>query len=247
MPVDYTIDQAQGWVHVTYRGIITDQELVTSIERLHADPAHQIGMPTLVDFEPVERLEVSAGALRATADMEETTVDRIGRPWAVAIVAPNDDAYRVACLYRKLREASPEHVGVFRDEEDARRWLGLIADSVSSQIGMSLRFLDRLGSLTPEARAGIRLPEDPIEYVEAVRMVRAAIETEPAGGDLKRLADFATRADRQLDDLGVTDDLGAMAKEAVRSIIVWPQPDVRGACQVVYQPFEGTIHFAVLI
>lgn len=122
-----------------------------------------------------------------------------------------------------------------------------VSYTIDQTIGMALRFLDRLGALTSQERSAIRLPEDPILYLEAVRQIRAALEADSGGDDLKRLVEFAGRADRQLDDLGVTDDLGAMAKEAVRSILIWPQAGVRTACQVVYQPFEHLVPFAVLV
>lgn len=52
-------------------------------------------------------------------------VDPVQHPWAVAIIAPQDEVYWVARTYEVLRAGSPETVRVFRDAVEAEGWARL--------------------------------------------------------------------------------------------------------------------------
>jgi hypothetical protein len=114
---------------------------------------------------------------------------------------------------------------------------------------MALRFLSRVGVLTREERQGIHIPEDPIAFADALRTLESALEERrsqdachPSGG----LCEFARRADRHLDEIGIVEDLRIMAGAAVRAVLLWPRAEVLTACQVAYRPFEELIPFASL-
>jgi hypothetical protein len=123
MPVTYTIDPEAGMVRMTCSGVLTNEELVDSIERLHTDPARRPGMPSLVDCREVQQMLVTPAGLEAAATLEGVLVDPAQEAWAVAIVAPQDEVFWSARTYEALRSGSPEKVRVFRDRVEAEGWL----------------------------------------------------------------------------------------------------------------------------
>lgn len=54
MPVTYTIDKEAGLVRMTCSGVLTNEELVAGVGRLHSDPARAPGMGSLVDCRNIE-------------------------------------------------------------------------------------------------------------------------------------------------------------------------------------------------
>jgi hypothetical protein len=126
------------------------------------------------------------------------------------------------------------------------------SDPLSNQISEALRFLKRLVALAPEERSAIRIPEDPVAYAEAARLVVAVVEQGHGlgGSGAPRLspgaAAFAERADMHLEALGITGNLYDLARLAARAILAWYLPAARTAARTVYAPFEDTIPQATL-
>lgn len=118
-------------------------------------------------------------------------------------------------------------------------------DPVSQQVGLALRFLDRLRGLTPDEWAAVSRPADPDAYAVAVSWIRAALQgvlgeaNHPTGGR----QEFAARADRYLDELGLVEDRWTMAREAVRAVLVADLPAAELSVGMVYEPFEHLIRF----
>ena len=130
MPATYTIDQQSDIVRVECFGDFTNQDMLDCLARLYNDPARSPGMPSLVDCRGIERMMVTTAGVQAAVMVEATMVDRRQPPWAVAVIAPQDDVFWMARTYEVLRAGSPERVRVFRQPSDAERWLGsLKADS----------------------------------------------------------------------------------------------------------------------
>jgi hypothetical protein len=123
-------------------------------------------------------------------------------------------------------------------------------DTVGAQMGVALRFMDRLQELTPAQRGIVRAPQDPDAYAEACvsvqRHLEAALREErgttphPTGG----LQAFAWRTDRHLDELGITGDLWDLARAAIQAILVWSRAQT--SARVLYAPFEDLIPYASL-
>jgi hypothetical protein len=121
---------------------------------------------------------------------------------------------------------------------------------IGAPMGAALRFMDRLQGLTPAERRMVRAPRDPDAYAEAMVWVQghlgAALREErgtaqhPTGG----LQAFAWRADRHLDELGITGDLWHLARAAIEAILVWSRAQPSAA--VLYAPFEDLIPYASL-
>jgi hypothetical protein len=123
LPATYTIDAASDVVRVECFGVFTNQDMLDCLARLFTDPARRPGMPSLVDCRGVERMMVTPSGLQAAVMVEATMVDRRQPPWAVAVIAPQDEVFWMARTYEVLRAGSPENVRVFRQHREAERWL----------------------------------------------------------------------------------------------------------------------------
>ncbi len=123
MPATYTIDAASDVVRVECFGVFTNQDLLDCVARLYNDPARRPGMPSLVDCRGVERMLVTPSGVQAAVMVEATMVDWRQPPWAVAVIAPQDEMFWMARTYEVLRAGSPESVRVFRQSRAAERWL----------------------------------------------------------------------------------------------------------------------------
>ena len=123
MPATYTIDQESAVVRVECFGVFTNEDMLDCVARLYNDPARKPGMPTLVDCRGVERMMVTPSGVQAAVVVQATMVDRRQPPWAVAVIAPQDEVFWMARTYEVLRAGSPETVRVFRQPAAAKRWL----------------------------------------------------------------------------------------------------------------------------
>jgi hypothetical protein len=123
-------------------------------------------------------------------------------------------------------------------------------EATGRQIGIALRFLDRLVALPPAQRLTVRVADEADTYLEAVAWVRAALRGADKGRGLEHPTGgreaFAERMDRHLDEAGIVDALWMFAREAVRAILVWDQSEAQHSCRLVYQPFEAVIPLASL-
>lgn len=123
MPATYTIDATSDVVRVECFAEFTNQDLLDCLARLYNDPARRPGMPSLVDCRGVERMLVTPSGVQAAVMVEATMVDWRQPPWAVAVIAPQDEVFWMARTYEVLRAGSPECVRVFRQSSEAERWL----------------------------------------------------------------------------------------------------------------------------
>ena len=123
MPATYTIDQHSAVVRVECFGVFTNQDMLDCLARLCNDPDRKPGTPSLVDCRGVETMMVTPDGVQAAVMVEATMVDRWQPPWAVAVIAPQDEVFWMARTYEVLRAGSPESVRVFRQPAEAERWL----------------------------------------------------------------------------------------------------------------------------
>jgi hypothetical protein len=131
-------------------------------------------------------------------------------------------------------------------------WKGEDLAPIGAQMGVALRFMDRLVALTQAEREAVRMPEDPEAYAGAAGSVQVQLEAalreerdtppHPTGG----LQAFAWRADRHLDELGITGDLWDLARGAIQAILVWTRPGAQTPARILYAPFEHLIPYASL-
>ncbi|MBN2003944.1 MAG: hypothetical protein JXA21_11370 [Anaerolineae bacterium] len=125
MAIKYRIDQMMSIVYVNLTGEVSDAEFTNAIEMLLHDPKYCPGIDSMIDFRAIERFDVSPQTIHQALAIVSNTLDDYPYPWRMAIVAPSSHVYGISRVYQILREGSMEEVGVFRDAESAREWLGL--------------------------------------------------------------------------------------------------------------------------
>jgi hypothetical protein len=129
----------------------------------------------------------------------------------------------------------------------------MTADDLARQIQLATFFLRRLAGLPPATRAAIPIPGYQNDtYVTDTLQVRTFIRK--AGrkneggttGITEQIETFVQRAERALERAGITGELGAIAAEAVRAILIRPLAEAEHWASSVYQPFETVIPYKAI-
>jgi hypothetical protein len=124
MPISYEIDEARGLVHTTASGTLTDSDILQLKARLVADPRWRSTMRELSDVRAIDKLEVTAEGVQSMMLRDQSDAAALAS-YRLAIVVSKEVAYGMARMYQILTERTVPHVGVFRDMEEARSWLGV--------------------------------------------------------------------------------------------------------------------------
>lgn len=124
MPIRYRIDKQRRLVLTTATGVLTDEELLDHKRALIVDPEFEPGMRELSDTRTIERLSVTPAGVRKMVALDQDHADRLG-DYRLAIVAPADASFGTARMYQMLTEANVQNIGVFRQMEEAEKWLEL--------------------------------------------------------------------------------------------------------------------------
>ncbi|MBT3700746.1 MAG: hypothetical protein HOE62_22465 [Alphaproteobacteria bacterium] len=124
-PLDYDIDEDLGVVHLRGSGQVTNDDMQNMPTRVAADKRLRKGMLSLTDLSNITEYKVTTeGVERYMATLESTREVR-GQSKA-AIVAPMDLHYGMArVLELKSDGRGPLRYMVFRNREDACKWLGI--------------------------------------------------------------------------------------------------------------------------
>ena len=122
MPINSQIDSSLGVVFSTFQGVVTQEEILGQVENFISDSTFQPSFNHLIDTRGTTRFDVSFAGMRAVSS--HTTFNEKSRR---AVVVGENEMYEAARVYQILREEQrkPDQVQVFRDMEEARRWLGL--------------------------------------------------------------------------------------------------------------------------
>jgi hypothetical protein len=120
MAWSYRIDPARRVVFSVFEGTVTDEELPAYAAALRADPDFEPSFSQLADTRGVVRLDVSGAAVGLLVG-----VNPYGAGSRTAVVVSSDLAFGMARMYQIRRSSAPDEVEVFRDVNEARRWLGL--------------------------------------------------------------------------------------------------------------------------
>ena len=123
MPMNYRVDRAAGVVQLRCWGILTNEEMLDCVTRMHSDPARQPGMPSLVDCRDIQELRATPQGIHAAVVLEQVIADPSEEHWSIAVIAPQDDVFWLGRLYEVLRAGSPSTVRIFRNARDAGEWL----------------------------------------------------------------------------------------------------------------------------
>ena len=120
MPASYEIDPQRRLVLSRLWGAVTDAEVYDHNRRLRADPSFNPTYLQLTDLTGVTQIGVTTGMIN------DTSLDQFFEPGTRrAIIACDDGVYGMARMFALRAESVGQTIQVFRDEQQARDWLGI--------------------------------------------------------------------------------------------------------------------------
>jgi hypothetical protein len=109
-------------VLTTASGTLTDSDNLQLKARLVADPRWKPGIRELSDVRSIDRLEVTTEGVQQMEWHDEDDAAALAS-YRLAIVVSQQGVYEMARIYQMLTEHTVPNVRVFRDMEEANRWL----------------------------------------------------------------------------------------------------------------------------
>lgn len=121
MSCSYTIDLTRSLVLSRGWDVLTDGELLAHVRALTIDPRFVRNFHQLADLRDVVDVEVTASTIREMAMLN---------PYGVgsrrAVVVTSDVLFGMARMYKILRDEPADELEIFRNLDDALRWLGVL-------------------------------------------------------------------------------------------------------------------------
>ncbi|MAG97541.1 MAG: hypothetical protein QF797_02845 [Alphaproteobacteria bacterium] len=124
--MSYRIDLKRGAVFLTATGRLTNDDLITCVAGLNADPDLMPGMPTLTDATGVTEMEVDLKGFRALTEVMDNSQTPRGESRAALLVTKHGDAMlgKLLMAISKAESSLPRY-RVFDDRAAAESWLGI--------------------------------------------------------------------------------------------------------------------------
>jgi len=120
MPAEYKIDKILEVVFSAAHGIITDKEAYSHQDKLRNDPDFSPGFSQFFDFTLITGAELSIDAIHHLAERNP-----FGLGSKRAFVAPSDLMYGLSRMFQVLTSDHSDELTVFRDMDEARKYLSL--------------------------------------------------------------------------------------------------------------------------
>jgi hypothetical protein len=125
--ISYDWNEDLQLITIEASGVLTGAEVVGMREKMNADPRLGPGLRELVDVRKVTELRINASDIDLFLSMDDVYGERVTSR-LIAILATSDSTFGMARMY-EMRSGRDDRISVFRDEAEARAWLG---DGVAS-------------------------------------------------------------------------------------------------------------------
>lgn len=124
MPIEYTYNEKRNFLHTSFFGTITDEDLRKHAEAVAADPRIRPGLCELVDLTGIEAVSASSASLELIIKIDMAHIDKFAGQ-RTAIIATTDLLFGYARMYQTMVDLqnSPMKIRVFRTSEEAKKWL----------------------------------------------------------------------------------------------------------------------------
>jgi hypothetical protein len=123
VPIEFSFEVTARRRIATFRGPITDRELLDAYTILLGDPAYDASLDDLIDLRGVTHMGVTSAGLHSLISMYEER-DSPGYPTRSAILAPTDVLYGVSRMFQTMRgDDHPDELEVFRTLPESMAWL----------------------------------------------------------------------------------------------------------------------------
>jgi hypothetical protein len=120
VPGSYLIDVANRLVVSRVWGVVAAETFIAHARGLAADSRFEPSFRQIADLREIARAELSAEDVRQIAE-----ANPFGPGARRAVVVGADVIFGLARMYEQLADQSPDQFRVFRDYDEAVRWLGL--------------------------------------------------------------------------------------------------------------------------
>ena len=123
MPIETSIDPDRGLITHVASGDVTPEEIARAADRTLADPDFEPGMDALVDLRDASLAALTSDDLRDMVRHARSRIPRRGSGFRAAWVAPRDLEFGLVRMLEVFMEDLPSEHRLFRDINEARRWL----------------------------------------------------------------------------------------------------------------------------
>ena len=124
MSIRFEIDPTGGWVYSYWTGEVTDEEIVERYVDFLGDVELASTVHELSDVSDADLRLVTVDGIAELAELTEAAyIDAGVNSYKTAVYSPNDLPFGLARVYEAHTANSPESVQVFRDRQEALRWL----------------------------------------------------------------------------------------------------------------------------
>jgi hypothetical protein len=120
VPVSYRIDRERRIVFTEASGVLTDSDVLGFEQKLQDDPEFEPDFRQLADCRAIDEVGVTREGVE-----EASSRSPFSRGSRRALVVGSDVAFGMARMFENLRHETRDEIRVFREAEEARRWLGL--------------------------------------------------------------------------------------------------------------------------
>ena len=129
MSVSYTYEEDTHYLYTKFYGVLTDADLQGHAQAVVDDPLIKGEIKEIVDLRDVESVEATTDSISEIINIDKLHIDKLSEQ-KTAIVAPRELLFGLSKIYEVLYELAdaPARVKVFREINEARKWLGLPVD-----------------------------------------------------------------------------------------------------------------------
>ena len=122
MPIHYQINADENLITVTISGTIQYDELLSAFDARTKEETYRPGMNLLCDGREA-RLDFSTSDVINLVEAMAVRREERGEGFRFALVGGSDLTYGMGKVFQGYAVRLPENIRVFRDFEEARRWV----------------------------------------------------------------------------------------------------------------------------
>ena len=124
MSITFTINHKNNYFVSSFKGIVTDDELLNSFKSFYESELWTPGMNELTDLSEGDASQITTDGLRKFSIFTKQVFRKNEVEFSkTAVYAPKDLPFGLSRMYEVMIAESPEHFHVFRDLDKAKRWL----------------------------------------------------------------------------------------------------------------------------
>ncbi len=135
MPISFTIHADFGLLVTRFVGVVASDEYVEVYRSILGGSEFRHGFNELADFQEITEFNVTARDMMRVSGLVRRFYGRRSESTCTAIIAPRAELYGMGRMYTAFTDPDTENVEVFKDVNEAMRWLGLNSVSLAELHG----------------------------------------------------------------------------------------------------------------